>query len=53
MQEVIGATIERGANRMSRQNLIGHLVLPSIAPAALIGLSFTPNSISGRERRLG
>jgi len=38
---------------MSRQNLIGRLVLPSMAPAALIGLYFTPNSIPGMERRLG
>lgn len=36
---------------MSRQSIIGHLVLPSIAPAALIGLFFTPKAVFGCANR--
>ena len=36
---------------MSRQRVIRHLVLPAIAPAALISLYFTPKSVFGCANR--
>ncbi len=36
---------------MSRQRVIRHLVLPSVAPAALIGLYFTPKAVFGCANR--
>lgn len=36
---------------MSRQTIIGHLILPSIAPVALIGLYFTPKAAFGCANR--
>jgi hypothetical protein len=36
---------------MSRQRFIRHLILPSIAPAALICLYFTPKTVFGCANR--
>jgi hypothetical protein len=36
---------------MSRQRVIRHLVLPSMAPAALIWLYFTPKTVFGCANR--
>lgn len=36
---------------MSRQRVVRHLVLPSIAPAALIGLYFIPKHVFGCANR--
>ncbi len=36
---------------MSRQRLVRHLILPSIAPAALILLYFTPKAVFGCANR--
>jgi len=42
---------ERGRLSMSRQRIIRHLLLPSIAPVALIGLYFTPKTVFGCANR--
>lgn len=36
---------------MSRQRVIRHLILPSMAPIALIGLYFTPKTVFGCANR--
>ncbi len=36
---------------MSRQRVIRHLILPSLAPAALIWLYFTPKTVFGCANR--
>jgi hypothetical protein len=36
---------------MSRQRLIRHLILPAVAPAALIRLYFTPKTVFGWANR--
>ncbi len=36
---------------MSRQRLIRHLILPAVAPAALIWLYFTPKTVFGCANR--
>ena len=36
---------------MSKQMVIRHLILPSVAPVALIGLYFTPKTVFGCANR--
>jgi len=36
---------------VSRQQVFRHLVLPSVGPAALIGLAFTPKTVFGCANR--
>lgn len=42
---------EQGRPSMSRKRFIRHLILPSIAPVALIGLYFTPKTAFGCANR--
>jgi len=47
----VQAILGTGEEIVSRQQVFRHLVLPSVAPAALIGLYFTPKAVFGCANR--
>jgi hypothetical protein len=50
-KQITEHSMDEGHPSMSRKRLIWHLILPSIAPAALIWLYFTPKDVFGCANR--
>ena len=44
-------TVDHGTAYRKRQRIVFHLVLPSLAPAAIVALYFTPKSVFGCANR--